>query len=83
MAKWISIDENRGQIICFDDASFPFGIYMDLYSKMDDNALPCHWHSVIEYALVLTGQIEMRIDSEAMLLNPGDCLFINSNTLLF
>lgn len=31
MAKWISVDENQGQIICFDDSSFPFGVYMDIY----------------------------------------------------
>lgn len=23
---------------------------------MDDNALPCHWHNIIEYGLVLSGQ---------------------------
>lgn len=46
MAKWISIDENQGRIVCFDNSSFPFGVYMDIYSKTDDNALPCHWHTL-------------------------------------
>lgn len=81
MAKWINVDENQGQIIFFDDSSFPFGVYMDIYSKMDANALPCHWHNVIEYGLVLSGQIAMRIDDETVILDTDDCVFINSNTL--
>lgn len=81
MAKWISIDEEQGQIISFDDNSFPFGIYMDMYQKMDGNALPFHWHNLIEFGLVLAGQIEMHIDDEIIILDMGECFFINSNTL--
>lgn len=81
VANWISVHEGQGQIICFDDSSFPFGIYVDIYNKMDNQALPCHWHNIIEYGLVLSGQVEMRIDDETVILDKGDCVFINANTL--
>ena len=81
MAKWINVDQNDGQITHIEDVTFPFGVYRDDYSQMDNHMLPLHWHKYIEYGLVEEGRVEMRIDSELHLLEPGDCVFINANTL--
>ncbi len=81
MAKWINVDENQRQISHVEDPTFWFGIYMDEYKKMDGHMLPLHWHKSLEYELVISGKVEMRIDNETVTLEVGDCAFINSNTL--
>lgn len=81
MAKWISVDDNQNQITYLEDTSFPFGIYMDEYQKMDGHKLPCHWHSAFEYELVLSGKVNIQINDETITLSAGECVFINSGTL--
>lgn len=78
---WIRVDESGREICPFEDASFPFGVWEDEYDKMDGNVLPCHWHEAVEFAYVVSGKIEMRIGETAVMLNRGECAFINSNTL--
>ena len=77
----IKVDETGREIFPFEDASFPFGIWVDEYDKMDGDVLPCHWHAAVEFAYVVSGKIEMRIEESAVMLNRGECAFINSNTL--
>lgn len=79
--NWIKVDKNGREICSFEDVSFPFGVWLDEYDKMDANVLPCHWHEAIEYAYVVSGKIEMMIGDLTVTLNRGECAFINANTL--
>lgn len=81
MARWINVEENYRQVTYIADPTFWFGIYMDDYNQMDGHTLPLHWHKSIEYELVLSSKVEMRIDDETVILETGECAFINSNTL--
>ena len=81
MSKWINVDQNFGQVTYMEDITFPFGVYRDDYSKMDEHKLALHWHKYLEYGLVVSGEVEMRVDSEVVSLQTGDCVFINANTL--
>ena len=81
MASWINVDSSLCQISHWDDTAFSFGIYMDEYEKMDERTLPLHWHRMLEYDLVLSGSVEMRIDGRSIRLDVGDSAFINSNAL--
>lgn len=81
MSQWINVDQSQMQIGFVDDTTFPFEVYLDEYNKMDNHTMPLHWHKLMEYELVLSGTVEMRIDDEIIVLDSGDCAFINSNTL--
>lgn len=81
MAKWITVDQNFEQVSFMEDTTFPFGVYRDEYARMDSQTLPLHRHKYLEYGLVLSGEVNMRIDSEYISLRAGDCVFINANTL--
>lgn len=81
MAKWINVNQSRMQIGFVSDTTFPFEVYLDEYNKMDNHTMPLHWHKLMEYELVLSGTLEMRIDDEVTILDAGDCAFVNSNTL--
>lgn len=81
MIHWIKVDSDLRQIGHFDDATFPFGVYRDDYSQMEDNTLPLHWHEAFEFDYVEQGQVRMTIGADTVLLSPGDCAYINANTL--
>lgn len=81
MARWINVDKMLCQISHWEDTTFPFGVFMDEYGKMDDHSLPLHWHEMLEFCIVLSGKVQMRIDDQLLELNVDDCVFINSNTL--
>lgn len=81
MANWINVDHTLCQICHWEDATFPFGVYINEYAKMDNHTLPLHWHKMAEYNLVLAGKVELHIDDQLLTLDAGDCVFINSNTL--
>ena len=81
MARWFDVDEEKRQHAYFWDPTFSFGVFRDDYGDMEGHILPIHWHHCAEYELVLSGQVEMRIHDEVCVLTPGDCAFVNSNTL--
>lgn len=78
---WIKTDANGREICSFSDTTFPFGIFPDEYDKMTDHTLPCHWHDAVEYAYVASGSVEMLVGDETVVLQTGECAFINASTL--
>ncbi len=60
---------------------FPFAIYHVDYQDYQDHTVGIHWHEEFEFNLVLSGEIEARIDGECYHMKAGDGIFINSNAL--
>ena len=81
MSHWIDVGEDGRQFAYFRDATFSFGIFMDDFVQMDGHALPLHWHPAAEFQIVRRGRVRLRIRDEVMILSPGDCVFVNANTL--
>ena len=60
---------------------FPFVIYYEDYRNYQDQTISIHWHEELEFNLVISGEIEARIDGICYPLKAGDGIFINSNAL--
>ncbi len=60
---------------------FPFVLYDVDYRNYQDHTIGVHWHEEFEFNLVLSGEIEARIDGACYHLKAGDGIFINSNAL--
>lgn len=60
---------------------FPCAGYSSYYTEGQEHSIPWHWHEEIEIVYIEKGQMEMKIPSEAFLLEKGDYMAINSNVL--
>lgn len=57
---------------------------IDAYHVINEkpgNILACHWHEEIEIIYLSAGKVTFTIDDATYILNPGDCLFINSSQI--
>lgn len=60
---------------------FPCAGYSSCYADGQEDVIPWHWHEEMEIVYIENGQMEVKIPSNAFLLEKGDCLVINSNIL--
>lgn len=61
--------------------AFPCAGYSSYYTDRQEDIIPWHWHEEIEIVHIESGQMKIKIPSKSFLLEKGDCIFINSNTL--
>lgn len=50
-------------------------------AKSTDRIIIDHWHASAELLYCVEGQLNVWMDSKKITLNPGDAIFINSNTI--
>lgn len=61
--------------------TLPLAIYIDEFGKYSVPIIQHHWHKEIQFAYILSGDVEYELYGKKILLNKGDGLFINSNIL--
>lgn len=62
------------------DSSVPARIYIQ-NGQHSNNTYPLHWHSKLEFNLVLKGQINGKIGGKKVCVKADDIFFVNSNEL--
>ena len=67
--------------IPYPDMAFPFCVWPDVYNYFFDHTVNAHWHYDFEYGYVLTGAVDYYINDTYVRLQPGDCIFVNSNMI--
>lgn len=60
---------------------FPVNLGHKRISAYETGSFPWHWHNEIELTLVLTGEMEYRVNDSSYLLKEGEGLFCNANAL--
>lgn len=75
------VDYELRETLIYQDVGFPIEHCIDDYRLLPQHMLICHWHYEFEFAMLLSGKLDYYIAGERYLLQPGDCVFINANTL--
>lgn len=77
----IQINQNRKEMKTHGSYDFPVNFSIESIEKYEQGRFLWHWHPEIELTLVLSGEMEYHINDAVYLLEAGDGLFGNSNTL--
>ena len=64
-----------------EDTSFPVSINTINLSERYMYMFSWHWHEEVEFTIVKSGQINLKLSNKSFLLNPGEGFFINQNRL--
>ena len=65
----------------YPDADFPFFAWPDVYSLFVGKMVDAHWHYEFEYSYLVSGCLDYYINDTHIRMQPGDCVFVNSNML--
>lgn len=79
MNKKILHEKNR-----YIDETFPFGLYTVTKASVFPTGrgyLDLHWHEELQFTLVISGQVHMKIGDLSYSLDTGEAIFINSGML--
>lgn len=63
------------------DFAFPMRVYLNDFASFIEESIPWHWHEELEFAIVTQGRVEISAGTEAFILEQGNGMFINANTL--
>jgi AraC-like DNA-binding protein len=76
----IKIGVNQKELNVHGTSTFPLAIYND---DLQLNFVPWHWHEELELIVVIENKLDIRIGTEKYIIEKGDGVFINSETLHF
>lgn len=74
-------DQNLQEMRQHGSKDFPIGVYLDDFTKGNQEIIPWHWHEEIQFDLVVEGTVHFQIGSKAFDLKAGQCIFINTGVL--
>ena len=69
--------ENLKEHKLHGDTMLPAALYTVTHNNMG-RILPHHWHSELEFIYIEVGKAIFTIDNEDILVNAGECIFVNS-----
>lgn len=61
--------------------AFPIAFYCDELAALPNRAGPMHWHPYFEIATAQSGVLDYQVGQTHTILEPGDSIFVNQNTL--
>lgn len=77
----MQINEQRQELKFHGTYGFPVNVGRKRISSYETGSFPWHWHNEIELTLVLSGEMEYRVNDNSYLLKKGEGLFCNANAL--
>ncbi len=77
----IVIDNNLQEIFEYPKDDFPFIAWRDDYEQFQQRVVASHWHSDIEFAVLISGELDYYLSDQHLHLKKGDCVFVNANSL--
>lgn len=80
-ADTISLDYQLKEMTSHGTNDFPIQFYVDELYRFKNRRIPLHWHTELEFFVVMGGITRIQIGNQQVFLNPGEGIFINSNVL--
>ncbi len=77
----VEVEDNFHETTKHGDAFFPYASYYADLKQYMCGEVPWHWHEEFEFASMILGSVEMKIQNEMITLQTGDSIFINANIL--
>lgn len=76
-----AIDQKLQEKVMHGDLSFPMKVYLNDFTTYVAENIPWHWHGEIEFVVVTQGTVLISVGMASFVLEKGNGLFINANTL--
>ncbi len=77
----LRVNEQRQELKFHGTYGFPVNVGRKKISSYETRAFPWHWHNEVELTLVLSGEIEYRVNESCYLLRAGEGLFYNADAM--
>ena len=77
----ISTNEDRTEKLRFLSADFPIAMYTQRFDHAASDQIPFHWHRELQVTWVYRGSLAYQVNGEALTVDRGSLLFINSGLL--
>ena len=77
----LQVNEERRELKSHGTYGFPVNISRKRLSSYQTGSFPWHWHDEVELTLVLSGEIDYRVNERRYLLRTGEGLFCNGDAL--
>lgn len=75
------LQEDLAEVISYTDSAFAIRSYQGDLNEYVGHSVPAHWHSEVEWILLLEGRAVYHVNEQRFALEAGDALLINSNRL--
>ncbi|WP_161979445.1 AraC family transcriptional regulator [Streptococcus sp. S784/96/1] len=75
----LDIDTNFKENTEHGDSKFPVAIHYTSHDGTSLNAIHKHWHNEFEILIIVTGQVTVTIEENAIIATAGDIFFIPAN----
>ncbi|KEJ92023.1 AraC family transcriptional regulator [Synergistes jonesii] len=77
----MTVDQSLQSTQCYGTPTFRFASFFDDTSDSRGKIITWHWHREFQFSMAVSGNTDYNIDDEHILLDSGDVLFINANTI--
>lgn len=77
----LKIDEHGQELKLHGTYAFPVKADRKCISSYATGSFPWHWHNELEFTLVVSGEMEYRVNESSYLLRAGEGLFCNTDAL--
>ncbi len=77
----IPIDERGRESTPHGTFAFPLAIYTTRIQSNVLGYITWHWHTELQFCIVIKGQVEFFVNQESYVLGPGQGIFVNSEQL--
>lgn len=79
--SYVDVDYNMQSVLQYGTNEFPVQSFMDIFSDLLNNKLNWHWHTELEFVIILQGTVRYYIGEQCHVLHAGEGILINSGTL--
>ncbi len=77
----LRVNKEKRELKTHGTYEFPVNISRKRISSYETGAFPWHWHDEVEMTLILSGEIDYRVNDQSYHLKEGEGLFCNSDAL--
>jgi AraC-like DNA-binding protein/quercetin dioxygenase-like cupin family protein len=77
----LRVNKEKRELKSHGTYEFPVNISRKRISSYETGSFPWHWHNEVELTLVLSGEIDYRVNDSNYRLREGEGLFCNANAL--
>lgn len=77
----IVLDQSLRECISHEQEEFPITYFCDELATLPQRTGPLHWHPEFEIAAARRHALDFQIGLQHIILQPGECIFINGNVL--
>ncbi len=77
----LRVNEQKQELKFHGTYGFPVNVGRKKLSSYETGSFPWHWHDEVELTLVVSGEIEYRVNENSYVLKAGEGLFCNADAI--